>query len=153
MLGSMIKAVHIPDEMEEKPRILALACENDAYPALDMVGIARLSFSAYVRIIPVRCLGSVNLLLVSDALSVGYDGVMLMGCKPGDDYQCHFMKGSSIAQERLSKVGETLKSMALEAERVTMTEVSIADSAVLPQVIQNFVEVLDAIGPNPFKGF
>ncbi len=153
MLGSMIKAVHIPDEMEEKPRILALVCENDAYPALDMVGIARLSFSAYVRIIPVRCLGSVNLLLVSDALSAGYDGVMFMGCKSGDDYQCHFMKGSGIAQERLSKVGETLKSMALESERVTMAEVSIADSATLPKVIQNFVEVLESVGPNPFKGF
>ncbi len=153
MIGSMIKAVHIPDEMEEKPRILALVCENDAYPALDMVGIARLSFSAYVRIIPVRCLGSVNLLLVSDALSVGYDGVILMGCKPGDDYQCHFMKGSGIAQERLSKVSETLKSMALEAERVLMAEVSIADSAALPKVIQSFVKVLESVGPNPFKGF
>ncbi|KAF0145809.1 MAG: heterodisulfide reductase subunit A [Rhodospirillaceae bacterium] len=153
MLGSMIKAVNIPDETEEKPRILVLACENDAYPALDMVGIARNQFSAHVRIIPVRCLGSVSMLLISDALSVGYDGVMLMGCKPGDDYQCHFVKGSGIAKERLNKVGETLKSMALEAERVTMTEVSIADSARLPKVIQDFVETLDAIGPNPFKGF
>ncbi|VBB69486.1 heterodisulfide reductase, subunit A/methylviologen reducing hydrogenase, subunit delta [invertebrate metagenome] len=153
MLGSMIKAVNIPDETEEKPRVLALVCENDAYPALDMVGIARQSFSAHIRIVPVRCLGSVNLLLLSDALSVGYDGVILMGCKPGDDYQCHFMKGSNIAKERLSKVGETLKSMALESERVTMTEVSIADSAALPKVIQSFVETLDTIGPNPFKGF
>lgn len=153
MLGSMIKAVNIPDEDEEKPRILLLCCENDAYPAMDMVGIAREQFSAYVRIIPVRCLGSVSLLLISDALSVGYDGVMLMGCKPGDDYQCHFVKGSNIAKERLSKVGETLKSMALEPVRVTMAEVSIADSGALSKKIQDFVEVLDGVGPNPFKGF
>ena len=153
MLGSMIKAVNIPDETEEKPRILVLACENDAYPALDMMGIARHQFSAHIRIIPVRCLGSVSLLLISDALSVGYDGVMLMGCKPGDDYQCHFVKGSGIAKERLSKVGDTLKSMALEAERVTVAEVSIADSGRLPKVIQDFVDTLDAFGPNPFKGF
>lgn len=153
MLGSMIKAVNIPDETEDKPRVLLLACENDAYPTLDMAGIARLQFSAYIRIIPVRCLGSVSLLLIADALSVGYDGVMLMGCKPGDDYQCHFVKGSGIAKERLSKVGETLRSMALESERVTMTEVSIADSYNVPTVIQDFIDVLNTIGPNPFKGF
>ena len=42
MLSSMIRAVDIPEGDEEKPRILVLACENDAYPALDMAGIARL---------------------------------------------------------------------------------------------------------------
>jgi quinone-modifying oxidoreductase subunit QmoB len=41
MLASMIKAVEIPEGDEEKPRILALVCENDAYPALDMAGINR----------------------------------------------------------------------------------------------------------------
>jgi len=35
-VGQQLKNVEIPDEFEEKPRILALACENDAYPALDM---------------------------------------------------------------------------------------------------------------------
>ena len=39
IIGSMLKAIHVPEEDEEKPRILVLACENDAYPALDMVGI------------------------------------------------------------------------------------------------------------------
>jgi quinone-modifying oxidoreductase subunit QmoB len=153
MLSSMIKAVNVPDEDEEKPRILILACENDAYPALDMAGINRQTYSAFVRIIPVRCLGSVSLLCISDALSSGYDGVMLMGCKPGDDYQCHFVKGSAIATERLSKVGETLKSMQLEPERVAQAEASIADSARLPKVIDEFVAAIDAVGPNPFKGF
>ncbi|MBI4969984.1 MAG: FAD-dependent oxidoreductase [Rhodospirillales bacterium] len=152
MLSSMVKAVNIPDEFDEKPRILVIACENDAYPALDMAGIARHQYSAFVRILPVRCLGSMNLLLINDALSGGYDGVVLMGCKPGDDYQCHFVKGSAMAKERLSKIAETLKSMQLEPERVTMVEASIADSARLPKVIDELVATFDTIGPNPFKG-
>ena len=63
MLSSMIKAVSIPEDDEEKPRILAFACENDAYPALDMAGIARLHLPVSLRVIPVRCLGSVNSIL------------------------------------------------------------------------------------------
>ena len=153
MLSSMIKAVKIPDEFSGKPRILIMACENDAIPALDMAGIKHNQWSAHVRILPVRCLGSVSLLCISDALSVGYDGVMMMGCKPGDDYQCHFVKGSAMAAERLSKVGETLKSMMLEPERVTQAEASIADADRLPKVIDAFVEQITAIGFNPFKGF
>lgn len=153
MVNAMIEANEIPDEFSEKPRMLILACENDAYPALDMAGINRQAWSAYARIIPVRCLGSVTLQWVSTALQKGYDGIMLMGCKSGDDYQCHFVKGSAIAKERMSKVGETLKSLALEKERVTMAEVSIADSHKVPKVINDFAELIGGMDPNPMKGF
>ncbi len=153
MISEMIDAIEVPDEFDEKPRILIFACENDAYPALDMAGMNRYEYSAFVRIIPVRCLGSVTLLWVSTALEKGFDGIMLMGCKSGDDYQCHFVKGSALAEERLSKVGETLKSLMLEEERVTMAEVSIADSGSVPKVINSFVETIEGIGFNPFKGF
>jgi quinone-modifying oxidoreductase subunit QmoB len=153
MVGDMIKACEIPDEFSEKPRILVLACENDAYPALDMAGINRHQYSPYLRIIPVRCLGSVTTLWISTALERGYDGVMLMGCKSGDDYQCHFVKGSGIAQERMSKVGETLKSLMLEEERVVVEEISIADSGRISELLNGFSDKIVDIGFNPFKGF
>ncbi|MEK7246596.1 MAG: hydrogenase iron-sulfur subunit, partial [Pseudomonadota bacterium] len=153
MVSDMIGAVEVPDEFSEKPRILALACENDAYPALDMAGINRHRYSAFIRVIPVRCLGSISTVWISTAIEKGFDGVMLMGCKSGDDYQCHFVKGSGIAQERMSKVTETLKSMRLETERVATYEIAIADSARLPQVIDDFAAVIDKIGMSPLKGF
>ncbi len=153
MVLGMIGAIEVPDEFDEKPRILIFACENDAYPALDMAGLNRYQYSAFIRVIPVRCLGSVPLLWVATALEKGFDGIMLMGCKSGDDYQCHYVKGSALAKERLSKIGETLKSLMLEEERVTMAEVSIADSSSIPKVIDGFVETIERIGFNPFKGF
>ena len=153
MVSDMIGACEIPDEFSEKPRILVLACENDAYPALDMAGINRHEYSPYMRVIPVRCLGSVTTLWISTALEKGYDGVMLMGCKSGDDYQCHFVKGSGIAQERMSKVGETLKSLMLEEERVVIEEVSIADSKRVAELLTGFSDKITEIGFNPFKGF
>lgn len=153
MIGNMLKAIEVPDEDEEKPRILVLACENDAIPALDMVGINHLSYNPWVRIIPVRCLGSLNLVWIADAMSRGIDGVLLLGCKHGDDYQCHFVKGSELAGIRLSKVSETLDRLGLESERVRMVEVSITDYDKLPAILDEFAEKLEELGPNPMKGF
>ena len=85
MIGSMIKALEVPEEDEEKPRILVLACENDAYGALDMAGLRRMSYNPWVRVIPMRCLGSMNLVWIADSMSRGIDGVILLGCKHGDD--------------------------------------------------------------------
>ncbi|MBI3370291.1 MAG: hydrogenase iron-sulfur subunit [Betaproteobacteria bacterium] len=152
-VGAQIKAVDIPDEFSEKPRILVLACENDAYPALDMAAMQGNHYSAFVRVIPVRCLGSVNTIWITDALNGGYDGVMMMGCKHGDDYQCHFVKGSALATERMSKVDETLKTMSLETERVATYEVAITDLKRLPQLIEDYAKVIDKIGMSPMKGF
>ncbi|MDA8090237.1 MAG: FAD-dependent oxidoreductase [Nitrospiraceae bacterium] len=152
MIGSMIKSVDVP---EEGMTIIALACENDAYAALDTVGIRRKQqLNPAVRILPVRCLGSTNLVWVADAFSRGIDGLMLLGCKFGEDYQCHFVKGSELASYRFSKVQETLNRLQLEAERCQMLQVGIDDYAKLPEMIDAFVKnVEDKLGPNPFKGF
>lgn len=152
-VGQQIKAIDMPDEFDEKPRILIFACENDAYPALDMAAHNRIEYNAFVRIIPVRCLGSVNLIWVTDAINAGFDGIMMMGCKKGEDYQCHFVSGSSLAYERLSKIEDTLSQLQLEAERVETHEVEITDIERVPQLINDYAAKIDAIGMNPFKGF
>jgi len=153
MIGDMIKSINVPDEYEEKPRILVLACENDAYPALDMAGTRRMKYNPWVRVVPLRCLGSMNLIWIADALSSGIDGVVLLGCKYGDDYQCHFIRGSELANIRLSKIKETLDRLALESDRVRFETVSISDYDRLPKILDEFAERIQEIGPNPYKGF
>ncbi|MEN6439820.1 MAG: FAD-dependent oxidoreductase [Syntrophobacter sp.] len=153
MIGDIIKSINVPDEYEEKPRILVLCCENDAYPALDMIGLRRMTFNAWMRMIPVRCLGSLNLVWIADSLSKGIDGIFLLGCRHGDNYQCHFVKGSELASIRLSKVKETLDRLVLESDRVRFETVSITDYDKLPAMLDEFAEKLVEIGPNPYKGY
>ncbi|MDL1985394.1 MAG: FAD-dependent oxidoreductase [Deltaproteobacteria bacterium] len=155
-IGSMVKAIGVPseDDYEEPPfRILGLVCENDALPALDIAGMNRLAYSSQVRFIPVRCLGSVNVIWIKDALAQGMDGAFLLGCKHGDDYQCHFVKGSELASIRMEKIGDALEALALEKERVTQFDIAIDEYDKLPEMIDNFVKMIVELGPNPFKGF
>jgi len=151
MVAAMIKAIEVPEEFDEKPRILALLCENDAMPALDLVGQHRLQYSPFVRVIPVRCLGSTNTVWVAEAISKGYDGIILIGCKYGDDYQCHFIKGSELADYRGENVREKLQQMSMENERVELHQLQITDYEELPRIFDKFAELIDTIGMNPFK--
>jgi quinone-modifying oxidoreductase subunit QmoB len=151
-IGSAVKAMGVPEE-EGKPRVLILACENDAYPAFDQAALKGLTYSPFVRIIPVRCLGSVNVVWIKDALSKGVDGIMAIGCKYGDDYQCHFAKGSELLNIRMDKIGEALVSLALEKERVKQVQIAIDEYEKIPGIISEFMDVIERVGPNPFKGF
>jgi quinone-modifying oxidoreductase subunit QmoB len=74
-----------------------------------------------------------------------------MGCQRGEDYQCHFVRGSAMAAERLSKVGDTLKTLNLEEERVVVHEVAITDIERAPRLINEMKATIDKIGMSPFK--
>ncbi|MBT8329557.1 MAG: hydrogenase iron-sulfur subunit, partial [Desulfofustis sp.] len=153
LIGSMIKSVEVPEDDDDRLRVVVFVCENDAYPALDMAGMRGNGVNHMVRFIPVRCLGSVNMAWIRDALSAGMDGAMLLGCTYGDDYQCHFVKGSEIANKRMENIGETLSTLGLESERCATQQVAITDYDKIPQIVNDFVEEIVEMGPNPFKGF
>jgi quinone-modifying oxidoreductase subunit QmoB len=148
MISSMFKKVEVP---EEELRLVGLVCENDAYPALDTAGIRRQRLHPAIRFLPVRCLGALNLVWITDALARGIDGMILLGCKYGENYQCHFVTGSELANYRLGKLHETLNKLRLEAERVQFVQASIADYDRLPAVLEECVRRIERIGANPFK--
>lgn len=154
IISSMIKSIYIPTEEEDgeaTPRIIAFLCENDAYPSLDMIAEKGIKLSPYIRVIPVRCLGSLNTSWIADSLSQGFDGALLIGCKYGDDYQCHFIKGSELANRRMENVQEKLKQLVLEPERVEIHTLSIDEYDRIPEIFNTFAETIEGVGPNPYK--
>jgi quinone-modifying oxidoreductase subunit QmoB len=150
IIGTMLKTIDVPDD-EDETRVVCLVCENDSYPALDTAALNRKKFHPGVRFVSMRCLGGMNLVWVADALSKGIDGMLLLGCKYGENYQCHFVKGSELANTRFSKVSETLNRLQLESERVGLMQVAINEYDKLPEMINDFIEKVKEFGPNPFK--
>ena len=153
MIGNMIKAAEMPEQGYEQYRLMAFVCENDALPALDMAAYQKKPIPVSFRIIPVRCLGSVNVAFIKDSMSKGYDGIILLGCKYGENYQCHFIKGSELANRRMENVAETLQQLALEQERVTIYTVAIDEIDQAVNKLKEFEEEIKGFGENPFKGW
>jgi quinone-modifying oxidoreductase, subunit QmoB len=149
IVGSMLKTIDVSDD-EDTFRIAVLVCENDSYPAIDTAVLSGKKIDPSVRFVSMRCLGGMNLVWVADALSKGIDGMLLLGCKYGENYQCHFVKGSELANTRFSKVSETLNRLQLESERVGLMQIAINEYDKLPEMINDFVENVKGFGRNPF---
>ncbi|RUM33593.1 MAG: heterodisulfide reductase subunit A, partial [Archaeoglobus sp.] len=81
------------------------------------------------------------------------DGILMVGCKFGEDYQCHFIRGSELANRRMENVQETLQRLMLEPERVKLVELAISDYDKIPEIINDFIKQVEQVGPNPYKGF
>lgn len=135
----------------DEPLVLVLACENDALPALREMQ-ARCGVHPALRIMGVRCLGSVNMQWLADALTGGYDGVLLLGCADGEDSQCHFGTASALCGQRLRNLAAALEERGLDARRVRRQQTARDDAPRLPARLDSFLEQLAALGPNPLAG-
>ncbi|MFZ5649046.1 MAG: FAD-dependent oxidoreductase [Bacillota bacterium] len=143
MIGSKIKET-APGE----PLVIAFMCENDAYPAALDAGGRGLFYPPNIHVIPVRCIGSVNMVLIKDAISVGIDGFLLAGCQSGE---CHYITGSHRAEERLNNIKDTFRDMMMDQDRVKFIRLRIGEAQNFAEEARTFVERLRQLGPNPFK--
>ena len=134
-----------------EPRIVAFCCNWCSYAGADLAGTARIQYSPNIRVIRVMCSGRVDPLFVLKALSIGADGVLILGCHPGD---CHYIEGNYKTLRRIPLLKKMLKQLGIEEERVRLEWISASEGAKFAEVANNFTQTIKNLGPSslgPFK--
>jgi F420-non-reducing hydrogenase iron-sulfur subunit len=128
-----------------EPKIVAFCCNWCSYAGADLAGTSRIQYSPNIRVIRVMCSGRVNPLFVLKALSIGADGVLVLGCHPGD---CHYIEGNYKTMRRIPLLKKMLKQLGIEEERVRLEWVSASEGAKFAEVTDNFTQTIKKLGPN-----
>jgi heterodisulfide reductase subunit A/quinone-modifying oxidoreductase subunit QmoB len=131
-----------------EPHVIAFVCENDAYQAVLLAARLGLEYPAGVHVVPVRCTGSCNMVLLREGLPEGIDGFMVAGCRSGE---CHYILGADSTEERLDNIKITLRDIMIDPERIIFTRLGVRDAEKFVREAGEFVQALKKIGPSPFK--
>ncbi len=134
------------DEFE--PNILGLLCNWCTYAGADLAGTARIQYPPNVLVIRTMCSGRIDPAFVLKALSLGADGVLISGCHIGD---CHYLAGNFKARRRVALLRKLLEEYGFDRERLRMTFVSASEGAIWAEVVQDMVNTIKKLGPNPLK--
>lgn len=137
------------DKEEFEPKILAFCCNWCAYAGADLAGVSRMQYPPNIRIIRVMCSGRVEPEFVLKAFTLGADGVLVLGCHPGD---CHYSSGNYKTMRRVPLTEKLLEQFGVEQERLKLEWVSAAEGARFAQVVTDFTSRIKELGPNPLKG-
>lgn len=129
-------------------RLVAFCCQYCAYAAADLAGALRLQYPPDVRIVLLPCSGRLDVLTALLALEEGADGVMVVGCLPGD---CHFLEGNLNARRRVEGLQKRLQEIGLEPERVRMFNLSSAMATEFAEAVRQMREQIAKLGPNPLR--
>lgn len=137
----------MPNKFE--PKIVSFLCNWCSYAGADLAGTSRISYPQNIRIIRVPCSGRVDPLFVVKAFLDGADGVMVLGCHPGD---CHYQQGNYIAQRRYSIMHRLLEFTGIESDRLFVDWVSASEGKRFAEVVTKFTNLVQALGPLSLNG-
>jgi F420-non-reducing hydrogenase iron-sulfur subunit len=132
--------------MSFEPKILSFLCNWCAYAGADLAGISRFQYPPNTRVIRVMCSGRVDPVFMPKALLAGYDGVMVLGCHPGD---CHYLTGNVQAEKRMNLTRKLFDMGGIGSERILPDWVSAGEGERFSQVVRQFVEKIRSLGPLP----
>ena len=132
-------------ESEWQPKLLGLLCKWCSYAGADLAGTSRKKYPANIRIIKVPCTGRIDPLFILKALRLGFDGILISGCHPGD---CHYQTGNYRARRRIAITKKFLEHMGINPRRIQASWVSASEGGKFAEVVSQVVNELKKIGPN-----
>ena len=130
--------------MSFEPKLVGFLCNWCSYTGADLAGTARMKYPPNVRVIRVMCSGRVDPNFILEALARGADGVLVLGCHPGD---CHYTEGNYKCQRRLPLTRKLAEQMGIDPRRIRLEWVSASEGARFTQVVTEFTEQVRALGP------
>ena len=137
----------MPETFE--PYIVGFLCNWCGYAGADLAGTSRIQYPPNLRAIRLLCSGRVDPTFILTALKRGADGVLVVGCHPGD---CHYINGNLRTERRVALLKKMLSGLGLDDRRVRLEWISASEGERFAAVVKEFVEEIRALGPNPIEG-
>jgi F420-non-reducing hydrogenase iron-sulfur subunit len=97
-----------------------------------------------LRIIRLMCSGRVDPSFILRAFQLGADGILVLGCHPGD---CHYQEGNFKALRRVHLLKRILRDFGVDERRLRLEWVSAAEGEKFAKVANEFTEEVRALGP------
>ena len=90
------------------------------------------------------CSGRVDPQTILKSFRDGADGVLVLGCHPGD---CHYKEGNYLARNRAVLLEKMLNQYGIEPERFRIDWVSAGEGERFAKMVNDMDNTLASIGP------
>ncbi|MCK4645207.1 MAG: hydrogenase iron-sulfur subunit [Candidatus Aminicenantes bacterium] len=127
-----------------EPKIVAFVCNWCSYVGADIAGSMKLKYTPNVNLIRVMCSGRVDPEFIMEAFRGGADGVMVLGCHPGD---CHYIEGNYNTLKRYSMLKPLLDQFNIEQDRLYLDWVSASEGEKFARVMDEMNDRITQLGP------
>jgi coenzyme F420-reducing hydrogenase delta subunit len=129
---------------ESAIHLVVFACNWDGLSCLEEAARRGLSYPASVRVARVSCLSRLHQGLMLRAFELGADGVMLLGCEPGN---CQYDIDAGLITREFEKARTVLKLLGLGEERLILCQIARGDGPGFVRRVTDFVKEIEQMRP------
>lgn len=127
-----------------EPKIVGFLCNWCSYEGADSAGKSQKEYEPNLNVIKVMCSGRIDPGFIVEAFKKGADGVMVLGCHPGD---CHYKEGNYKALRRHALLKKMIAEFGIEEDRLMLDWVSASEGEKFVRVVNEMVEKVKKLGP------
>jgi len=95
----ILKTIKVLSKFKKSPKIIAFCCKSCGYAAADDAGYKKLYYNPNIFIVRVPCTGRVDTNFILKSFELGFDGVMIIGCRKG---ACRYIDGIEKVQKKVN---------------------------------------------------
>ena len=128
-----------------EPKIVGFLCNWCAYEGADAAGRARRTYPANLRVVRLLCSGRMDPHFILEAFKQGADGVMVLGCHPGE---CHYKEGNFQALKRTALLKKVLPQLGIEEQRLRLEWISTSEAEKFAKIVSEMVQRVRELGPS-----
>ncbi len=124
--------------------VVVFTCNWDGLSCVEAAAQKGLSYPASVKVVRVSCLSRVHSGLILKAFELGANGVMLLGCSPGN---CHFEIDAVLIEREYDKTRNILGLLGLREERLALIRLPGDDGAGFVKQVTDFIKGIEQAEP------
>jgi len=135
--------------VEFEPKIIGFLCNWCSYAGADLAGVSRIQYPSNIRVVRVMCSGRIDPIIPLEVFMHGADGVLILGCHPGD---CHYSEGNLYEERKIKMLKKLLALTGFEPDRLRLEWVSASEGQRFAKVVTEFTGQIKKLGPSPLSG-
>ena len=124
------------------PTILVFACNWNGWSCIEAATTQGLDYPSSVKIVRVNCLARVDMGLILNAFDYGAEGVMLLGCEPGN---CHFGKDNEYINSEYARTKSILEMLGVVTDRLALVQLPAFDGQQFVTQVNKLISDIEKI--------
>jgi len=128
----------------EAHEVMGFGCQWSGAAAADQTGLRGLAYDPRFYLLPVRCLGQLDPVVMARAFLEGANGLLLIGCNPEE---CHHSYGIDHTWSRVWVLKQLLDLCGLERGRIALAHSDITKPEDFVTTVESFTKTMDSLGP------
>ena len=132
------------EQSDAELKIIAFVEQEVAYTAVDLAGLARLTYPSSIRIIPLPSLARIKKEHIMYAFAYGADGVMFL---EAPEHEGPYGHAHVLSEERIDEYRWDIEDDDVDSSRIWFSRAYVPDWRKLERVFKTFHEIVEGEGP------